>query len=526
VPPPGWSRGGDVDAADLPENVHLRPGPFRTDAVPGVSSGMATWTRLTATILAIGAVSALETGAARPNIINIVLDDQGARDAGWCGSRYYETPAMDRLAGQGVVCTAGYASGANCMPTRAALMTGQYAPRTGIYTVGSSARGEDGARRLLPVENRPHLDGRVVTWAEALQAGGYATCHIGKWHLGGDAETRPQAQGFLTSIAGGGNGQPTSYFAPWRLPDLPEGVAGEHLSDALATAATGWLRQQAGKGPFALNLWLYAVHSPVQPRADDAARFAGRPGPGGTSDAAYAGLLYGADRAVGQVMDELDRLGLAENTLVVLTSDNGGLSAASNAPLRGTKGMLYEGGIRVPLAVRWPKRIAAGTTCTQPILSMDLHATFLAAAGVAQPAGQPCDGIDVLPALAEGRDLGRPAVHWHLPCYLQGGRKLVDGRRDPQAPFRTTPVGAIRMGSLKLLEYFDDGGLELYDLAADPGEASNLAAERPEEAQRLLGEMRRWRAGIGAPVPSQRDPSFREGKSAGAKQPASDPADP
>ena len=434
----------------------------------------------------------------RPNIVLFYVDDWGWTDAGFLGSGYYETPRMDGLAREGTVFTAAYSAGPNCAPSRASLMSGQYTPRHGVYTVSSSARGKAKDRKLIPIENRTELADEVVTLAEALRDAGYVTASMGKWHLGAD----PRTQGFDINVAGNQTGSPRGgYFSPYKNPELSDGPEGEYLTDRLTDEALAFLEAR-GPEPFFLYLTHYAVHSPLQCKDEHRAKYAAKQAVGGHDNTKYAGMVESTDESLGRVLDKLAELDLAQNTIVILHSDNGGYGGAtSNAPLRGVKGMLYEGGIRVPLVMRWPGHIAQGGRTAVPVHGVDLYPTMLELAGAAPPAGQPLDGVSLTPLFAPDGTLERDALFWHFPAYLQATGK-------GNSPWRTTPVGAVRQGPLKLLEYFEDGRLELYDLDGDPGETHNLAAQRPEDTARLHALLGEWRTKLGAPVPTAPNPEY------------------
>lgn len=436
----------------------------------------------------------------RPNIILIVADDLGWTDLGCMGSDYYETPNLDRLAREGMTFRQAYANAANCAPSRAALMSGQYAPRTGVYTVGTSARGKPHNRKLIPTKNRTELAASVVTLAETLRSAGYVSASVGKWHLGEGEECGPRAQGFDVNVAGSKAGHPKSYHAPYRNAALEDGPDGEHLTRRLGDEAVRFVTEHADES-FFLYLPFFAVHTPIQPRTDLHARFRDKPAGERHTNAKYAGLIAGVDEAVGLLLDTLANLGLESRTLILFTSDNGGLGrVTSQAPLRGSKGMFYEGGIRVPLLARWPGVVSAGSSQETPVIGVDFYPTLAEVAGAELPA-QPLDGISFLPAL-RGRSIGERSLFWHFPAYLEAGSK------NARSPWRTTPCGVVRRGSHKLIEYFEDGRIELYDLASDMGETNDLAAARPGIARSLHAELERWRNGIGAVVPSEPNPRY------------------
>jgi arylsulfatase A-like enzyme len=441
-----------------------------------------------------------------PNIVLIYVDDLGWRDAGFMGSTYYETPNIDRIAREGITFSHAYANAPNCAPSRASLMSGQYTPRHGIFTVASPARGDARLRRLVPSSTRAILDTSIVTIAEALAAGGYATAQFGKWHLG-DGDFGPTGQGFGTAAGGDLRGLPPSYFYPYgnsddALPGLSTGGReGEYLTDRLTDEALRFIDRNQDR-PFFLYLSHYAVHTPLQAPDSLVEKYRAKPGDDVHNDPTYAAMIERVDAGVGRILDRLGALRLALRTVVIFYSDNGGYGpATSMAPLRGSKGMLYEGGIRVPLAVRWPGRLAPFRTDVTPVLGTDLYPTFLDLAGLDAPAGQPLDGVSLVPLLT-GDGLLRPRpLFWHFPAYLGAYRGM-------EGPWRTTPAGAVRYGDFKLIEFFEDGRLELYNLANDPGEAHDLADEMPEKVQELHRLMQDWRQDLGAPVPTEPNPEY------------------
>jgi arylsulfatase A-like enzyme len=433
-----------------------------------------------------------------PNILFILADDLGWTDLGCQGSRYYLTPAIDRLAAEGMRFTAAYTAGPNCQPTRAALMSGQYPPRTGVYTVGGTDRFDTSMRPLVPVENITRLSPQVVTVAEALKAAGYVTGHFGKWHLGDDGAHHPAAQGFDEAWVSMGK---HFNFITHPRTNVPAGV---YLADFLTDLAVNFIQRYRAQRWF-LYLPHFVVHSPWEAPDSDVDRFRNRPAAGGHSNAVYAAMISRLDVSVDRLMRTLDAWGLTSNTVVIFSSDNGGVGGyereglghkdiTDNAPLRHGKGSLYEGGIRVPFIVRWPGRIPPGSVCAVPIHSVDLYPTLLSLAHAPAPTGQVLDGVDISP-LWWGGAIPNRMLFWHFPGYLGSGHNQ----------WRTTPVSVIRDDRYKLMEFLEDGHLELYDLDSDLSERTNLAEREPELAQRLLARLNQWRKEIQAPMPTRRE---------------------
>ena len=471
---------------------------------------------LAALLLAAGAPVAAAQHAtpagqdAPPNVVIILADDLGWSDLACYGSALHETPALDLMAGGGLRFTDAYSSSPNCSPTRAALLTGMVPHRTGIYTVGSGARGAQRNRGLVPPPNRTDLPAEFTTLAEALQAAGYRTGCIGKWHLGGEDST-PKHHGFDFAVGGDRRGHPPSYFPPYgrkgrALPGLEKAREGEYLTDRLTREALAFLRRNRDR-PFFLFLSHYAVHTPIQAKPELEKLFAGRIGEGRPHQAAYAAMVASLDESVGRVLAELEGLDLDRRTLVVFTSDNGGLGGyreagvpgspeiTSNAPLRGGKGMLYEGGIRVPLVVRWPGRIPGGRVSSVPVITHDWFPTVLALTATAPPEGQPRDGVDLSPLLTgEEEALSRIELHWHFPGYLESAG---DG-----STWRTTPASAIRVSDLKLVEFFDRPRVEFYDLDEDPGEERPGGPRLAASIAMLREMLSDWRSETDAPMPT------------------------
>jgi len=468
-------------------------------------------TGLGAAALALrGATRAARAARKRPSFVFILIDDMGWKDVGFMGSRYYETPYIDRLAGQGMVFTNAYANAPNCAPTRACLMSGQYAPRHGVYTVGTSARGSSHLRKLVPIKNTTTLRADIVTVAEALKSAGYVSASMGKWHLGNDPALGPTGQGFDVNIGGNIAGHPRSYFSPYRNKDLKDGPRGEYLTDRLTDEALRFIEANRAR-PFFLYLPHYAVHTPIQAKKEMIAKYKKKESSGGQGNPTYAAMIESTDEGVGRMMRRLDELGIAGDTVVIFFSDNGGVKGiTSMEPLRGGKGMLYEGGIREPMIVRWPGKVKAGSRCDVPVISIDFYPTMLAIAGAKPPRGQVLDGESIVPLLEGAKGLKRKAVFWHFPAYLQG---KAEGARDQH--FRTRPGAVVRMGDWKLIEYFEDGTLELYNLKDDIGETKNLARKMPDKAKELHRVMLDWRRSVNAPVPTEKNPQYNPGAGGG-----------
>lgn len=445
------------------------------------------------------------SSAEKPNIVFFFIDDLGWADLGFMGSDYYETPHIDRLAAESMVFTSAYANAPNCAPSRACLMSGQYPPRHGIYTVGDPRRGNHKQRKLEPVENETILKDEFVTIAEALKTNGYTTATLGKWHLGED----PTTQGFDINIAGREWGSPSGggYHSPYKYPNLTNNKKGDYLTDQLTDEACKFIEDHQQE-PFFLYLTHYAVHTPIQAKEELAQKYDRKPKGKHQNNAKYAAMVQSVDESVGKVLRKLHELDLDDNTVVVFFSDNGGHSGAtSNTPLRGAKGMLYEGGIREPFICRWPSVTAAGTKCPEPIIGIDLYPTFLEITGTKQPSEYELDGVSIVPLLKDPQaELDREAIFWHFPCYLQG-------KGDPQGgPFRTTPAAAVRKGDWKLIEWFETGHQELYNLKTDISETTNLIATEPAVANDLFQTMKDWRKKTNAPIPIKPNPRYEASK--------------
>jgi len=455
----------------------------------------------------------------KPNFVFFLIDDLGWRDVGCFGSTFYETPNIDRLRAGGMQFTDAYAACPVCSPTRASIMTGKYPPRTGVTDyIGASQPGNwKRNTKLVPAPYADRLALDEVTLAEAFKETGYATFFAGKWHLGPEGFW-PENQGFDVNKGGIDRGGPYGgkrYFSPYGNPRLEDGPPGEHLPLRLGRETADFIEAHKD-GPLLAYLSFYSVHTPLMTTKELGAKYKAKQknapatawGQEGErkvrlvqNHAVYAGMVEAMDTAVGIVLDRLDRLGLAENTIVFFMSDNGGLSTSeghptANVPLRAGKGWLYEGGVREPMIVRAPGVTRPGSTCTEPVISTDFYPTMLELAGLPLRPNQHVDGVSFVPLL-KGKEMTRGPIYWHYPHYgNQGG----------------APAGAVRDGDFKLIEWYEDGRLELYNLRDDIGEANNLAAAMPEKARELQKMLADWRKSAGAQMPTRKEPTRPGGK--------------
>lgn len=462
--------------------------------------------------------------AAKPNIVLICADDLGWKDVGYQGTDFMETPRIDRLAKEGMVFTNAYAAAGNCAPSRACMISGTYTPRHHVFAVGSTDRGPKQLQRLIPIPNKSGLAKSNTTFADALKADGYATGMFGKWHLGGRDGASPLEQGFDvfrdTYRGGGAEAADPKEAAEDEGGKGKKGKGAKKAADpkgmeTVASDACEFLEKNKDR-PFFLYLPHHAVHAPLESHPETSARFRSKKPGEQHRDAKLAASLYDFDATIGKVLQKLADLGLEQNTLVVFTSDNGSPQFGSQEPLRGNKGAYYEGGIRVPLVVRWPGVVKPGSTNETPVINLDFFPTFLAAAGAAVPEGKILDGESLLPLLKGEGKLARESIFWHFPGYLDAP---VARGRDPV--FRTRPVSAIRKGDWKLFLYHEewqlDGGrgalvenraVELYNLRDDVGERNDLSKTQTAKRDELLDDLLAWQKRTDAPLPSQKNPDY------------------
>jgi arylsulfatase A-like enzyme len=460
----------------------------------------------------------------KPNIVFILIDDMGWKDLSCTGSRFYETPNIDRIAKEGMRFTNAYASCPVCSPTRASLMTGKYPATVGITNyIDWSGKSHPSKGRLVDVPYAKALPSSEYTLANALNDTGYSTWHVGKWHLGSEGHL-PTDHGFEINIGGCEAGAPYGggYFSPWTIPalrnvDVPDST---YLTDYLTDGAIDLIRRK-GDAPFFLNMWYYSVHEPIQAKPEliqkyrDKAKAMGLdkqdpfkegeyyPADGMKnkrvrrrliqSDPVYAAMIDGLDENVGRLLDVLEESGEADNTIVVFTSDNGGLATAEssptcNAPLAEGKGWMYEGGTREPLLVRWPGVVERESVCTVPVTTPDFYPTFLESAGLDLIPDQHCDGVSLAQLLKGANELPREAIFWHYPHYgNQGG----------------TPGASVRKGDWKLIRFFEDGHEELFNLERDPGETMNLAGVESKTRAELSALLATWAEEVEAQIPAE-----------------------
>lgn len=442
----------------------------------------------------------------QPNVVMIVVDDLGWADVGYNDhTGLFQTPNIDALAAKGITFTDAYAGAANCAPSRAILMSGQYSPRHGVYTVSPSARGNEKTRKLIPEPNIDILADEIITMAEMFKSAGYTTGSFGKWHLGKDART----QGFDHNVAGHMKGHPKSYFSPYNMPFLEDGPDGEYLPNRITSELLSWI-SKVKEQPFFAYVPYYTVHTPIQAIESVKQKYLNHPRIRNSRHATYAAMVELMDINIGRIMRSLAEQKLLNNTLVIFTSDNGGIrSIAYQDPLRGGKGSYYEGGTRVPLIVSWPQKIVAKTDST-PVINADFYPSLAKIIG-ADVSKQVLDGVDITPLWFEQQrlkqePLAERSLFWHFPIYLHAYNPKADQSRDPL--FRTRPGTTMRKGKWKLHHYFEDNKYELYDLENDLGEHVNLVEYLPNVVSSLAKELDTWRKEVNAPVPTQKNPKY------------------
>lgn len=438
----------------------------------------------------------------KPNVVLIVVDDMGWKDLGVYGSDFHQTPQIDTFAKDGVRFTNAYSACTVSSPTRASLMTGKYPAKLHL-TDWIEGHKMPKAKLQIP-DWTMYLPLEETTLAEVFKSNGYATAHIGKWHLGEDEKYWPENQGFDINIGGFSKGSPTldkkqglnGYFVPYGNPRLKDGPIGEYLEERLASEACNFIGQSQSK-PFFLNLWFYNVHTPLQAKQDKIDKYKALvDSTKQHKNPTYAAMVEHVDDAVGKVIAQLKSLGLYNNTIIILTSDNGGLIAGKknqvtdNSPLRLGKGERYEGGVRVPLIVKTVQQFAPNRTNDTPVMSIDYMPTLidLAKLKVDKKVSKGIDGVDISPLLiSENGQLKRKSLYWHYPHYHTEG---------------ATPYSAVRHGDWKLIHTIETNTYELYNLKADISESKNLIDSEPAIAIRLKKELESWKKKMGAQMPT------------------------
>ena len=453
----------------------------------------------------------------------MLIDDMGWKDLACYGSSFYETPNIDRLAAEGMLFTDAYAACPVCSPTRASILTGKYPASVGITDWIDAGNKIHPARgRLVDVPYLKRLPQSETSLASALKPGGYQTWHVGKWHLG-DKGHLPEDHGFDVNIGGAHQGSPGQggYFSPWTITplvnvDVPDNT---YLTDYLTDEAVQLIENRDDAQPFFLNFWYYQVHTPLEAKPEKVAKYVEKADILGLnlletfsedehfpcehkrnqkvkrrllqSDPIYAGMIESLDESVGRILDLIDSEGIANETVIIFTSDNGGLATSEgsptcNAPLAEGKGWMYEGGTREPLLIRWPNNVAQNTICSTPVTSPDFFPTLIEIAGLKSKSDHDIDGISILPLLKGETAVHRDAIYWHYPHYgNQGG----------------TPGSAIRCGNYKLIEFFEDNRVELYNLRVDIEENVNLAKHEPIIRKELHDMLISWREKVEAKIP-------------------------
>ena len=442
------------------------------------------------------------TKSKSPNIILITVDDLGWKDLGFMGSKYYETPFLDKLASQSMVFTNAYAGAANCAPSRASLMSGLNTPKHGIYTVGSSQRGETKTRKLIPVKNKKYLHDSIYTLPEMLKSAGYKTAHFGKWHIG----ENPKTQGIDYNIGGSKRGNPgrNGYFSPFNIDFIENKKSDEYLTDRLTSEAINFIKKNY-TSPFFINLAFYSVHTPLQGKENLIQKYNLKQGVNGQENSIYGSMVSSVDENIGRILNIIDESKLTENTLIIFTSDNGGIRAISNQyPLRAGKGSYYEGGIRVPFIMKWPNKIDAGVNKKTNVSHLDIYRTLQE---IVNPkiGVKKLDGINLKSQFKGPSQLKRD-IFYHFPIYLEAYNKIKDHGRDPL--FRTRPGSVIISGKWKLHHYFEDNGTELYNLETDIGESDDLSDKEPKIVERLKHSLENWRLKEKAFIPNEKNPFY------------------
>ena len=440
----------------------------------------------------------------KPNVVLIVADDLGWSDLSYMGSTYYETPNIDKLSKSGMTFYNGYASSANCAPSRASMLTGKYHPFHGIYTVKNSDRGNKKTRKIIPIKTKKKLELEYFILPEMLKSKGYSTGHFGKWHMGPKGYF-PEQMGFDINIGGNEHGGPGSYFSPYKYPNMSNGPKDEYLTDRIGDEVVKFIEKNKENNFFAY-VPFFSVHTPIQSKSDYEKKYRNKESNEYHNREDYAGMIQSLDENIGKILDKIEKLNLSKNTLIIFTSDNGGIRAISNQyPLRAGKGSYYEGGIKVPMIFSWPEKIKAGSTSNERISNIDFYPTIKKIIGYNETID--LDGEDLTP-IFNSKALEKRELYFHFPIYLEPYNVHLDSGSDPL--FRTRPGSVIIKDNWKLHHYYEDNNFELYNLENDISESKNLIDINKEKKAELLNNLDNWLKKNNAPIPNKLNPFYNQ----------------
>ena len=438
----------------------------------------------------------------KPNVVLIVADDLGWSDLSYMGSTYYETPNIDKLSKSGMTFYNGYASSANCAPSRASMLTGKYHPFHGIYSVKNSDRGNKKTRKIIPIKTKTKLELEYFILPEMLKSKGYSTGHFGKWHMGPKGYF-PEQMGFDINIGGNEHGGPGSYFSPYKYPNMSNGPKDEYLTDRIGDEVVKFIEKNKENNFFAY-VPFFSVHTPIQSKSEYEKKYRNKESNEYHNREDYAGMIQSLDENIGKILEKIDKLNLSKNTLIIFTSDNGGIKAISNQyPLRAGKGSYYEGGIKVPMIFSWPEKIQAGSTSNERVSNIDFYPTIKKIIGYNKTID--LDGEDLTP-IFNSKALKKRELYFHFPIYLEPYNVHLDSGSDPL--FRTRPGSVIIKDNWKLHHYYEDNNFELYNLENDISESKNLININKEKKAELLKDLNNWRSKNNAPIPNKLNPFY------------------
>jgi arylsulfatase A-like enzyme len=438
----------------------------------------------------------------KPNVVLIVADDLGWSDLSYMGSTYYETPNIDKLSKSGMTFYNGYASSANCAPSRASMLTGKYHPFHGIYSVKNSDRGNKKTRKIIPIKTKTKLELEYFILPEMLKSKGYSTGHFGKWHMGPKGYY-PEQMGFDINIGGNEHGGPGSYFSPYKYPNMSNGPKDEYLTDRIGDEVVKFIEKNKENNFFAY-VPFFSVHTPIQSKSEYEKKYRNKESNEYHNREDYAGMIQSLDENIGKILEKINKLNLSKNTLIIFTSDNGGIKAISNQyPLRAGKGSYYEGGIKVPMIFSWPEKIQAGSTSNERVSNIDFYPTIKKIIGYNKTID--LDGEDLTP-IFNSKALKKRELYFHFPIYLEPYNVHLDSGSDPL--FRTRPGSVIIKDNWKLHHYYEDNNFELYNLENDISESKNLININKEKKAELLKDLNNWRSKNNAPIPNKLNPFY------------------